>query len=139
MLLYLDENVDGRTMVKILRRTPVSFTTCRELGFRGTPDIDWIPHVTASGHIIITADQNLRYNRAEIETIRRHHARVVIIGVKNRVTIEHAANNLVNSLDSIARFNSRNDPPWLVRLSLPSGHDDALSRPGRLTVHRLGP
>lgn len=42
-------------------------------------DADWLPEVAARGWVILTADQNLRYNRLERDALLASRARVFVI------------------------------------------------------------
>lgn len=46
------------------------------------PDKEWIALVGRKGWVAVTRDKNIRYRTAEIDAIRKHSARVIVIRMK---------------------------------------------------------
>ncbi|HET6836016.1 MAG TPA: hypothetical protein VFH30_19295 [Acidimicrobiales bacterium] len=45
----------------------------------GAYDLDWLPHVAGRGWLIITRDRNIKENRAEIDAVIAHGAKLVAL------------------------------------------------------------
>ena len=65
------------------------------------------------GWVAITKDRNVRYRAAELEAIRRHSARIVVIRMKNATGPDIAA-LLLTARRRIARFAAKTLPPFVA-------------------------
>ena len=77
------------------------------------PDEDWIALVGRRGWVAITKDRNVRYRTAELEAIREHSARVMVVRMKN-ATGSDIADMLARGRRRIARFVARTPAPFLA-------------------------
>ena len=77
------------------------------------PDEDWIALVGRKGWVAFTKDKNVRYRMAELEAIRKHSARVIVIRMKN-ATGSDIADVLVKGRRRIARFTARTPAPYVA-------------------------
>ena len=77
------------------------------------PDEEWIALVGRMGWVAITKDRNVRYRAAELEAIRRHSARVIVIRMKNATGSDNAE-LLVKGRRRIARFAAKTPPPFVA-------------------------
>jgi PIN like domain len=87
--IYFDADVLG--LAKLLCRERADFAYPGDLGGRikkrqrpacpisspATKDTDWIPRVAAEGWLIITRDRHIQENRAEINAVRQHRAKML--------------------------------------------------------------
>ena len=69
------------------------------------PDEAWIALVGQMGWVALTKDKNIRYRAAELESMKRNAARVIVIRARN-ATGEDIAELLVKGRHRIARFGS---------------------------------
>ncbi len=79
------------------------------------PDEDWLALVGRNGWVAITKDRNIRYRAAEIDAIRIHSARVVVIRMKN-ASGSDLAELLAKGRRRIARFAARTTAPFVARM-----------------------
>ena len=79
------------------------------------PDEEWIALVGRMGWVAITKDRDIRYRNAELQAIRRHSARVIVIRMKNATGPDNAA-LLVKGRRRIARFAAKTPPPFVAGL-----------------------
>ena len=77
------------------------------------PDEEWVALVGRMGWVVITKDKNVRYRAAELDAIRRHSARVIVIRMKN-ATGPDIAELLVNGRRRIARFAAETPAPFVA-------------------------
>ncbi len=77
------------------------------------PDEEWTAFVGRTRWAAITKDRNIRYRAAELEAIRRHSARVIVIRMKN-ATGPDIAESLVKGRRRIARLAARIPPPFVA-------------------------
>ena len=80
------------------------------------PDEDWIALVGARGWVAITKDRNVRYRAAELEAIRRHKARIVVVRMKS-ATGPDIAELLVKARRRIARYAAKTPPPFVAGIN----------------------
>ena len=77
------------------------------------PDEDWIALVGRKNWLAITKDRNIRYRTAELDAIRKHLARVIVIRMKN-VTGPEVAEVLVKDRCRIVRFAMVTHPSFVA-------------------------
>ena len=77
------------------------------------PDEDWIALVGRNGWVAITKDKNVRYRAAELASIERHSARVLVVRAKNATGSDIAA-LLVAGRRRIASFTARTPAPFVA-------------------------
>ena len=90
------------------------------------PDEEWIDLVGRKGWIAITKDKHIRYRYAELDAIKAHHARVVVIRAKN-LTGRELAELLVRHFLKIQNFAAQNTTPFVA----------GLDRSGKLSMYEL--
>ena len=79
------------------------------------PDEEWIALVGRKGWVAVTKDKNIRYRATELDSIRRHSARVVVIRMKS-ATGPDIAELLVAGRRRIARFAAGTPAPFVAGL-----------------------
>ncbi|MCY4059493.1 MAG: hypothetical protein OXG44_16000 [Gammaproteobacteria bacterium] len=89
------------------------------------PDEEWLELVGRKGWLALTKDKNIRYRAAELQSIRTHRARVVVVRAKN-ATATDIAELLLKGKNSIARFAERTQAPFVA----------GIDRSGRVTPYR---
>ena len=85
--------------------------TCRKV----PPDEDWIALVGSRGWVAFTKDKNIRYRAAELESIRRNSARVVVIRSKD-MTGGEIGDLVVRARRRIAGFVAKTRAPFVAGL-----------------------
>ena len=75
---------------------------------------------------MITKDKNIRHRAAELEAIKAHSARVLVIRVKN-ATAADIADVLMKGRHRINRFAAKTPAPFVA----------GIDRYGKVTVYRL--
>lgn len=79
------------------------------------PDEQWIALVGQRQWVALTKDKNIRFRSSELESIRKHAARIVVIRAKN-ATGPQIAEAVLKGRKQIARFASRTTPPFVARI-----------------------
>ena len=111
--LFLDRNLGRHIIADRLRVEGMAVEVHDDHFPPDAPDEDWIALVGAKGWVAITKDRNVRYRAAELEAIRRHSARVIVIRMKNATGPDIAA-LLVKGRRRIARFAASTPPPFVA-------------------------
>jgi len=89
------------------------------------PDDEWIALAGQERWVVITKDKNIRHRAAELEAIKAHSARVLVIRVKN-ATATAIADVLVKGRHRIGRFAAKTPAPFVA----------GIDRYGKVTVYR---
>ena len=79
-------------------------------------DEDWIALVGRKNWLAVTKDKNIRYRSAELDAIKRHSARVIVIRMKN-ATGPEIADLLVSGKNRIARFAADTSTPFVAGIT----------------------
>ena len=111
--LFLDRNLGKHIIARQLRDAGIAVEVHDDHLPQDAPDEDWIALVGRKGWVAITKDKNVRYRVAELESIREHSARVVVIRMKN-ATGPEIASVLVKGWRRIARFHARMPAPYVA-------------------------
>ncbi len=109
--LFLDRNLGRHVVAGRLRSEGMTVEVHDDHLPPDVPDEDWIALVGRMNWVAITKDNNVRYRTAELETIRRHMARVIVIRMKNATGPDIAA-LLVKARHRVARFAANTPPPF---------------------------
>ena len=81
--LFLDRNLGKHIIAHRLRSEGMTVEVHDDHLPADAPDEDWLELVGRMGWIALTKDKNIRYRTAELDSIRRHAARVIVIRAKN--------------------------------------------------------
>lgn len=111
--LFLDRNLGKHIVAERLRAEGMAVEVHDDHLPLDAPDEDWIALVGRKGWVAITKDRNVRYRAAELEAIRRHSARVIVIRMKN-ATGSDIAELLAKGRHRIARFAAKTPPPFVA-------------------------
>lgn len=112
-VFYLDRNLGKHVIADALRNAGISVEVHDDHLPANAPDEDWIALVAEKGWVALTKDKNIRYRYSEIESIKEHKARVLVIRAKN-TTGEDIANLLLDSINRIRRFLNKTDAPFVA-------------------------
>ena len=111
--LFLDRNLGRHIIAKRLRDDGMAVEVHDDHLPPDAPDEDWIALVGREGWVAVTKDKNVRYRTAELEAIREHSARVLVIRMKN-ATGSDIADVLAKGRRRIARFTARTPAPFIA-------------------------
>ena len=111
--LFVDRNLGRHIIADRLRAEGMTVEVHDDHLPQDAPDEDWIALVGAKGWVAITKDRNVRYRAAELNAIRQHSARVIVIRMKSATGLDHAA-LLVKGRRRIARFAAKTPPPFVA-------------------------
>ena len=114
-VLFLDRNLGKHVIAERLRAAGLEVEVHDDHLPSDAPDEDWIALVGKKGWVALTKDKNIRHRFAEIESIKRHAARIIVIRAKNATGPEIADAVVVGSR-RIVRFTARNAAPFVARI-----------------------
>lgn len=111
--LFLDRNLGRHIIADRLRSEGMAVEVHDDHLPLDAPDEEWIALVGSMRWVAITKDRNVRYRAAELQAIRRHSARVIVIRMKD-ATGQDIAEVLVRGRHRIARFSAKTPAPFLA-------------------------
>ena len=79
------------------------------------PDEEWIALVGRMGWVALTKDKNIRYRTAEIKSIRKNSARIIVVRARD-ATGPEIAEILVKGRRRIARFLGKTPAPFVAAI-----------------------
>ena len=124
-VLFLDRNLGKHVIAERLRSEGLNVEIHDDHLPLDAPDEEWLELVGRNGWLALTKDKNIRYRAAELQSIRMHRARVVVVRAKN-ATATDIAELLLKGKNSIARFAARAQAPFVA----------GIDRSGRVTPYR---
>ena len=116
--LFLDRNLGRHIVADRLRSEGMKVEIHDDHLPPDAPDEEWIALAGRRGWVAVTKDKNVRYRAAELASIRRHSARVVVVRTKN-ATGQDIADLLVAGRRRIARFAERTPAPFVAGIAKP--------------------
>lgn len=137
-ILFLDRNLGRHLIAGRLRAAGMRVEVHDDHLPTDAPDAEWIALVGKEDWVAVTKDNNIRYRTAELQSVRQHGARILVLRTRN-ATAEIDAELLKRSRHRIAAFVARSSAPFVARLDR-SGRVDLYSLsggPGRVK-RRLG-
>ena len=111
--LFLDRNLGKHVISERLRSERIAVEIHDDHLPPDAPDEDWIALVGSKNWLAITKDKNIRYRSAELDAIRRHSARVIVIRMKN-ATGPEIAEMLVTGRNRITSFAAKTPSPFVA-------------------------
>ncbi len=111
--LFLDRNLGKHIIANLLRDNGMAIEVHDDHLLPAAPDEDWIALVGRKGWVAVTKDRNVRYRMAELQAIRQHSARVVVIRMKN-ATGPEIADVLIKGRKRIALFTAKTPAPYVA-------------------------
>ena len=124
--LFLDRNLGRHVIADRLRAEGMAVEVHDDHLAQDAPDDEWISLAGQSRWVVITKDKHIRHRAAELEAVKAHSARVMVIRVKN-ATAEDIADVLVNGRHRISRFAAKTRAPFVA----------GIDRYGKVTAYRL--
>jgi hypothetical protein len=116
-VLFLDENLcNCKPILTSLDQAGVKYERHLDHWKAGTPDNEWIPVVGEKGWILLTRDQNIRYNELELKQIVAAKVKefVVLGGNLNR---DELAELITAALPAMKKLCKKQKPPFIVSIS----------------------
>ena len=113
--LFLDRNLGKHIIANRLRSVGMKIELHDNHLPADAPDEDWIALVGRMGWVALTKDKNIRYRTAELKSIMKNAARIVVIRAKN-TTGSDIAELLVKGRHRIARFAAKTPAPFVAAI-----------------------
>ena len=114
-VLFLDRNLGKHIIPDRLRSEGMKVEVHDEHLPPDAPDEDWIALVGRMGWVALTKDKNIRYRMAEIDSIRKNSARIIVIRARN-ATGPEIAETLVRGRHRIAWFVKNTPAPFVAAI-----------------------
>ena len=114
-ILFLDRNLGKHIIADRLRSAGMKVEVHDNHLPPDAPDEDWLALVGRMGWVALTKDKNIRYRTAELESIRRNAARIIVIRAKNATGLD-IAELLVKGRRRIARFAAKTAVPFVAAI-----------------------
>lgn len=111
--LFLDRNLGRHIVADRLRSEGMRVEVHDDHLPPDAPDEEWIALVGRKAWVAVTKDKNVRYRAAELASIRRHSARVLVARTKN-ATGSDIADLLLTGRRRIARFAQNTPAPFVA-------------------------
>ena len=111
--LFLDRNLGRHIIAKLLRDAGMAVEVHDDHLREDAPDEDWIALVGRKNWVAVTKDKNIRYRTAELDAIRKHSARVVVIRMNN-ATGPQIADALMKGRCRLVRFTANTPAPYVA-------------------------
>lgn len=115
LILFLDENLDGETVVDALRAAGVPIRRLSDEFDRSVEDTAWLPVVAKQGWAIATRDNRIRHRPAERAAVREAGAILVVLrggGLRGEVM----ASMLADAYPALCKLVARYQAPMIVHL-----------------------
>lgn len=124
--LYLDRNLGKHVIAGALRAVGIAVEVHDDHLAANAPDEEWISLVGRTQWLAITKDKNIRYRAAELEAIKEHGAKVLVVRAKN-ATGQDIADILIKANVQIQRFAQTHPAPFVA----------GIDRSGRVSMYDL--
>ena len=112
LTLFLDRNLGKHIIARKLRSAGMKVEVHDDHLPQDAPDEEWVALVGRKAWVAITKDKNVRYRTAELDSIKRHLARVLVIRIKD-ATGSDIAELLVKGRRRIAHFVAKTVAPFV--------------------------
>ncbi len=110
--LFLDRNLGKHIIAEKLRSVGMKVEVHDD---HLPPDEDWLALVGKKGWVALTKDKNIRYRIAELDSIQRHSARVIVIRARDAMGSD-IAEPLVKGRSRITRFVAKTTAPFVAEI-----------------------
>lgn len=114
--IFLDRNLGKHIISRELRNEGISVVVHDDLLDAQASDETWIELVGREGWVAVTRDKNIRYRKAEIDAVRKHGARIVVVRMKD-ASGPAMAQLLVSNIHKIAKFTADTPAPFVARIN----------------------
>lgn len=113
LVFFIDRSLGKHLIADALRASGATVEVHDDHLDQDAPDEEWIALVGRQNWLAITKDKNVRFRTAEIEAIKRHRARLLVLRAKN-ATGPDMADILVKARPRIERFVSKTGAPFVA-------------------------
>lgn len=115
---FSDRALGPKHVPRLLREAGLTVVTHDDLGLaHDTPDVVWIPKVTALGHVILTADKHIRSNPLELLAVKSSGAWYFAIGRGHRSAMTNAE-IILRHLHTVKRLVHSGTRPIIAQLNV---------------------
>ena len=118
MKFFFDNNL-SENLVKGFKAFGEDVVHLKDIFPEGTPDIKWLKYVGVNQLILVTRDERLRFNPAEIITLKQYKVGAFFLGGKN-LTRCKIIQQIVRHWHRIKEFADNTQQPFIFRIP-PSG------------------
>ena len=118
MKFFLDNNLSER-LAHGMKAFGEDVVHLKELFPQATEDVSWLKYVGDGGLFLVTRDERLRWNPAEIRAIREHRVGAFFLGGKERSRCE-LIQQLVRNWPRMKELAANTNRPFAYRVP-PSG------------------
>ena len=115
LTFFLDESLDGASVVAALRDAGALVERLTEHFDKGTPDEVWLTLAGQRGWIVLTRDKRIRYRQLERLALQAAKVRAFVFTGGN-VTVKDTAAILVDALPRMARIALTDPGPFIYHL-----------------------
>ncbi len=117
VVLLLDENLSGRSILSSLREQGIPVAGQAELLPRGISDSELLTNMAKlPGHYLLTRDPDFRYKRDVVETLRRVRVSVFVLTASGNKTGAQLAELIAATWPAMKRFIAKNDRPFVAKV-----------------------
>lgn len=124
--LYWDRNLGKHVIAEALRASGIAVEVHDDHLAANAPDEEWIELVGYKQWLAVTKDKNIRYRTAELEAVKEHDAKVLVVRAKN-ATGRDIADILIKASARIQRFADKHPAPFVA----------GIDRSGRVSLYDL--
>lgn len=125
LVFFLDRNLGKHIIADCLRANGLNVEIHDDHLPLDAPDEHWLELVGRKSWIAVTKDKNIRYRAGEIQSIRTHQVRVIVVRAKN-ATASEIAELLLKGANRIANVVARTEAPFVA----------GIDRSGRVTPYK---
>ena len=117
LTFFLDESLDGASVVAALRDAGALIERLTDHFPRGTPDEVWLTLAGQRGWIVLTRDKRIRYR--QLERLALHAAKVrAFVFTGGNVTVKDTAAALVCALPRMCKIARTDAGPFIYHLGI---------------------
>ena len=118
MRFFIDENLSPQ-LAKGMSGFGEDAIHLTEVFSQGTEDVDWLRYVGQNGLFLVTRDERVRWNPAELQALKIHDVGAFFLGGKNRSRCD-LIQQLVRNWPRMKEIGSRTRRPFAFKVP-PSG------------------
>jgi hypothetical protein len=115
LTFFLDESLDGASVVAALRDAGAIIERLTDHFPRGTPDEVWLTRAGQRGWIVLTRDKRIRYRQLERLALQAAKVRAFVFTGGN-VTVKDTAAILVKALPRMSKMARTDAGPFICHL-----------------------
>jgi hypothetical protein len=119
VVYFLDENLDGSSMVTMLTDGGIPVVRHSEKFQNGAADEVWIPLAAQFGYVIVTKDVATRTKPAQREAILHSKARMLLLTLQGAKWPE-IAKLLIDKYPDVSKTVNKYATPLIIRLNMSS-------------------